>query len=826
VDFKRVATTTQTPDHPGLTNDGVFETRRQGEISEQASGTTRSTVDAETPITQLTKLVKLDPNVLDQARTGANQDIIGFLRKPYIISSGLFGISDVYATFNYVAQIPHSLLYGIDVWKQKVLGNFAFRGTLVLTLQVNATRFQQGRYIMAWSPSGGGINALQWHRMHASTVCQATQLPHVEVDINCDSEATLRVPTINAQGWSALDFPGSSTYGGNGYIFITAYSPLQVSTGPTTAGWTLFGHWEDVEVAMPVAPQMDVRSSGKIRRKVRPAEAEQESQGIGPISSALQKVSLSASMLSGVPFLSSIAAPVSWASDILANVAKVWGFSRPHNAAATVPVTRYIMNRMTNADVPDTSTKLGFMDSNEIEDLPGFAGSDIDEMSLSYVGSISAWYKTVAWSASGAAGDTLIADLVSPRSYLSTTTVASTAITHLTPVAFVSNMFGLYRGSIKLTFKLVKTEFHTGRLMLVFNPIDKSVNAAPPNPAYSQSAFCHREIIDVRYGNEFSFIIPYMSLTPYRSTAGLDSAYGTVTLTILNELVAPANVPSTINILIEASAGPDFEWAEPCDFPGTVAQTFVPQMASRNDCAITTGVVGGAEINLKNEASRACVGERVFSFRSLLKRFTLLVPNSAITPASYVSFYPFNNMINYFEGVTTTSTALQPDAYNLIGSCYALSRGAVRLKFVSTDVTSSLLFAATVPMKSDYSAQLNSNFSWAATPINGTPSSYPYRANRAQATFRNDNNGGVEIEVPYYNRTHSTAVCDTYAAPPIGNAMNFRFNGPVPRVAGYVYFAVTPASVPLVYRAASDDHSFGLFMSVPPVSGYVADFVG
>jgi len=814
---------------PGHTDQGTFETVRIAPVSAQDSGTTREEVDAETPHTQIAKYVPLSPSVLDQARLGNATDVKSFLAKPQSVAAGNLTAANTYASFIWSALIPQSLLYNYEVWKQKVQGNFAFRGTLVLTVTVNATRFQQGRYMLCWSPSGGGNNALKWHLMHAATLCQATQLPHVEIDIACDTEATLRIPHITAQGWAALDFPGGSTYGNNGYVFFTAYSPLQVATGSATCGFSILAHWEDVELALPIAPQMDVRSTGRVKRRVRNADIEQDSHGLGPISGALQKVSTTSSMLSGIPLLSSIAAPVSWATNILSQVASVWGYSKPHNSSTSTMVTRYIMSRFTNSDTSDSSTKLGFMDSNEVEDLPGFAGTDIDEMALSYVGSISAYYRTLTWSNLGGASDTLLVTSIGPRNFYSTTLINGVIHSHLTPVTFLSSLFGLYRGSIKLTFKLVKTEFHSGRLMVMFYPRDDSINAAYPNTTYSQTAYCLREIIDVRNGNEFSFLLPYSSLTAYRSTAGLDDDYGQLIITILNPLVAPAVVPSSIYIYMEAAAGPDFEWAQPVDIAGSVVQTYVPQMSRSNVCSIVDGVVGGATVHIDSQASRMCIGEKVLSLQTLTKRFTQLCYRSGgeFVMNKYLNITPFMNWCGYAEGAVTSTPLLHDDALNIISSCYALARGGVRLKVVNMDVNATVNpVVASVPTTGGTFDPAFVNYSFTATPSTTICATYPYRPHRPAAVFRADANGGVEAEYPYYNRTHSTAVCDTFAAGPVGNSIRPDWKGPVPRVASYVYYSVVPTTPALVYRAASEDHHLGLFMSVPPLVGYDANYVG
>ena len=40
----------------------------------------------------------------------------------------------------------------------------------------------------------------------------------------------------------------------------------------------------------------------------------------------------------------------------------------------------------------------------------------------------------------------------------------------MVPAAYCASMFAYWRGSVDFVFKFVKTDFHSGRLMFVFNP--------------------------------------------------------------------------------------------------------------------------------------------------------------------------------------------------------------------------------------------------------------------------------------------------------------------------------------------------------------------
>jgi hypothetical protein len=828
----RTATTTQSAGNtitdqisPGLTREGVFETAREMPMrSQQTSDTTKSTVDADTPITQIVNYVPLNTSLLDSARTGVSQDVRAFLAKPIVIANGSFTTADTYANFIYTSDgIPQSLLYAQPLWINKLAGNFAFKGTLHLSLQVNATRFQAGRYILGWVPSGGGTDPNKFRRQHTASLTLATQCPHVEIDINCDSEASLIIPHITAQGWAALNTVNSTIYGNNGSIFIAAYEGLLVSTGSPVATWTLFAHFEDVEFCMPVQPQSRSGVQTRVRRKVRiPSEMEQESQGLGPLSTGLTLMSAGAQAMSSIPLISSVAGPMAWATAVAAKVASAFGWSRPHNAAQTMMVQRFISPRLTNVDTADNSTVLGANDSNAIEELPGFAGSNLDEMSLSYLVSISAYWARLNWTTLAVQGATLANVELDPRNYYTTATIGLVPVQSLTPLTYFSGFFALYRGSIRFTFKLVKTEFHTGRLLVVFKPYD-ALAGAIAGATFAGSAYEHREIIDVRLGNEFTLEFPYMSISPYRPTAGSDSGYGFVYVYILNALECPANVPQTVPILIEVSGGKDFEFAEPCDMSGRPTQVYVPQ-SGKNVCEIVSEQLGNSSTGETDAPARLCIGERITSIRQLLKRFAVSVPNTSPTPANAHLWNMFQLDMGFVDATGETLAAVTPDTYAYFAACYALERGGLRGKILTQSSLNSRVLTIAWPFITGTILPLASQL-WTTSPSTYTPDYLG--SQKLRAFYDVATTGGPEFQVPFYNRFASAAVADligTNSALPV--SMHYSTVGPVPRQRAMNIFETAPASVPAVMRAVSEDYSLGLFISVPPLIGYNVDYVG
>lgn len=783
----------------------------QGGDSFDPTSTARSTNDAVVEESRPILYRSLRPEDVMSPDTGLTQEVKVFLAKPYLLNSGNFGTTDSIGTqIYYQKAIFSAVLAGNTKWFEKLKGNYAVRGKLVFTLFVNGNRFQQGRYILAWCPDGGGNynQATTFSRGHAANLCQTTQLPHVEIDVNLDTTAVLEVPFINCVGWS-INLSSTANLWDIGDLMIRTYSPLVAPTGVTAAYYSLYVHMEDVEFKMPVVPQS---SRGGVKSKVikRRPPVEQETVQGGPVSDALTKLSKAADILTGIPLISSVMGPVSWATGIGSSVASYFGWCKPTIIDPVQIMMRYIIQKYNNSDSWDTSVRLAVTDVAKVEEMCGFAGSDIDEMSLNYIASIPAWYTTFTWAEGDAAGHILYNVDLCPRDFTNASVYGANTLTYPTPMSFVSNFFSMYRGSIRLTFKVVKTEFHSGRIAISYFPYDQSAQGARPAlQTLANSEFLHREVVDIRMGNEFSFVFPYASISPYRPLFGADRMYGTVVVHVLDPLSAPASVSSSISFLIEASADADMEWAYPRDLLEVPAYAITPQSKANE---IVNSDLGGASNLDSLTPARCCVGERVMSFRQLMKRFNPVILSFPGAISNFFIGFPFTMWIS----VVTAANALHPsecvpDVLSTIASCYALARGGIRYKFIDGSELDNKFFTIR-------------SLPWSTTSANLATANFAYNAASAAiygGIGNGSNNfaayttisGGLETEFPYYSRVFCHPVADVTSDAGV-DAQYLVTNTSAPRTVFQLSWDANPASLS-IWRAASEDASFGLFVSTP-----------
>lgn len=784
-------------------NGSIQQTGRESTFGD----TGEASQDAPTVVTTPKAYVPLDPKMFLSAQSGVDSDIRGFLERPRLFTNFTFASTDGPTTFGNVNPLKEML--ALEPYYSKLSGRHILRCNIKLTLQINATKFQAGRYILAWVPSGGAAGDAEvntgWLKMHRHCLTQITQLHHVEIDINKDSQCELVIPYVNYQTGMV---PGTvTTYGDVGWIFAYPYWPVTAVAGSTTLSGSLWFQLLDVQLGGITVPQMAFENPLK-------DVVGNEQKKVGPVESTMSKISLSAGMLSKIPLLSAFAGPTTWGAKVLADVASVWGWSRPLQLQG--PIRTYASPMAYNAshDVIDTAQPISLMADNHVATMTGVGGTDIDELSIDHLKAIPAYFATYTWATTDNFDAALISHDVSPWEYNNTSDGVNT-LRNYSPTAFISTFFQLWRGSMTYTFKIVKTDFHTGRLLLTWVPYQAVMNNAPAMNN-NLSSWTHREIWDIREKNEFKVTIPYSSVTPWLNCKGTNSISGKFTLRVLDKLVAPATVTSSVKIIMETNGGPDMKFAVPIKSETQLPTIpFTQQMSWENpigDSKVDAGMIGSSGLvgdGLLEEES--CIGEHVTSLRSFLKRYTALWYTNEDALGDII--LPFMMDVGYIPDAATPvqrPTAYQ-DNYTVIGTCFALARGGVRLRHWGTPNTSG---------KSITIATLN----WFLSAGTFLSSIVPLTVNFDQNFLRgvgnpmlianSETNIGMEASVPQYYHA--------IARPGAAHICNV--NLPSPTAGGfvvsnlqYVYTSDKTLTNRYVMRAGADDCSFHRFVSVPPM---------
>lgn len=757
--------------------------------------------------------------------------VVSFLERPKIFRSGSFTASDVFGTLGGVAfpplPMPLSVIQGNTINFNKLQGIQGIKYDLEFTIVVNATRFTQGLYAMYFVYDGGVSSTYgnEWLKPHIANPSVRSQLHHVRFDLSCDTKAVLHVPWSNHMSFTPLsnfvttfsDRDLRAT-GNLGYWFIAPFTnDTRLLPATENAKFTVYQRFTNVKLIGAAAiPQMYSIKEAK-------------SKNAGPIESALTKVSKVMSIWNKAPLLSSYVTPLKWVVDMTSQSASVFGWSRPANESTMVRVKRKPMANVNNVDVLDNTDNIGLCSTNSVHVNPSFSGVNVDELDIANFASRFGHFRTLIWSDVQTSGTSLLTLEITPASFVSAHGVP--ASTNYTPVAYLSTLFRYWRGSFVFRFTIVRTEFHSGRIQVSFNPI---FNRSPALATFASTDFQYRDIIDIRETSSFSIAVPYTSPCLFLPTDEEDpfalvDFSGILEVYVVDPLVAPDSVSSAVIITVEVCAGPDIEFSVPKAISIMPVIDVVPQMADF-DCSMFTKSIGNTSVPSKStHASSLCIGEKISNLRTLLKRYTSISNSDSLT-GGLNSFVLRPKAIQWYDSGSTNLTNNAPDLYGHLGAIFALNRGGVRIKYVNPVPKPEIVGGTTVakPIGSvslfsdgpTYSL-INQNI-W--FPYNRFRPGIVDTAQSNTIYFNPVDEYGVEVTMPQYSLTQSIPNAamrcgGRYFYPQ--NKVSASSSLPslliIDRSLSTYDLVTTDIYRPTVMRAGSEDTNFGCFVSIPPM---------
>lgn len=505
------------------------------------------------------------------------QDLTKFVARPRLISTGTLGATR--AKIFQQRLSPAGMLDLCSGGRARFAGAYGLRYTTVFTLQVAATPFHQGVLALSSEYAQNNVASLRSERS-----CAATYLPHVRLDLSTNTMAVLRVPFLNFTDFVLRDSPNMYTT-----VAINSILPVPAITGASAPTYKLYMHLEDVEMygAVPAATRSATPLLASIPVTL-PASVEPQSGAVlnrefesetHPLSSGLHSASRTVGWIAkGVPSLSSISGPVSWALGRAAGVLRYFGYSRPQ---ITDPPTRVLAIGSTlehNVDVPTQCIVLAPTSENRLAVSDAFGNSDVDEMSLTYLMGTFSQLCVGKLSTTDAHGALLYGSLVSPSVMwfraptaapygnipLPATLASNRTAFQPTTQFFFASMFKFWRGDIRYRFTFAKTKMHAGRVVATYVPafID-TATAVVQYPQLSGTGlqpdgYC--AIFDLKDGNVFDFVVPYTSPRPFMD---FGAHIGSISLCVVDPLLAPSMVASTVDFLVEVAFGNNVELGFP-----------------------------------------------------------------------------------------------------------------------------------------------------------------------------------------------------------------------------------------------------------------------
>jgi len=748
---------------------------------------------------------ELISSIIEASHIPGSETIVDFLRKPTRIASGTLSTTDTTKIFE--VDPFYQQLIGIKSYKLTGIG--LIRADIVVRLEVNAVRFQAGRYILGFVPSGGystpGFAA--FYKMHTFNLMTITQLPHVEIDLATQTHVTLRIPFISSRAF----IPASTTLTNYGTLFLVPYSPLVSGAAQTTAQFTCWASFENVSLSAPALPQSSF--------KVTPARQEQQKAGVGPVSGIAAKVKKTAGILGEFPLLSAPMQTVSWLSDVVGRAATVWGFSKPVVLSAPNRVVRDLWPYQANADQQTTAQPLSVVAQAESILHSGISNTTADEMSFDFIKAQYAYFGKFNWTTAQTTDTVLATYAHKPFDYFINSGKGFT----MTPVCFYAQTFDYWRGGMKFRFKLVKTEFHSGRIMVTYTP---NFDGASPVWTAAASEYLYREIIDIRTCSEFEVEIPFVQPDPW---VDHKVTVGVLNIVVVDELVAPDSVSSTVPIIVEVAGAEDFECAVPSQ---SWHEPWVPAVAMSSYEVVPKTTLGTRSDN--PIAAAATIGEKVTSFRQLLKRtqhiplvsnplLSLAVGNSSATCP--VVFPTMTTPVLQDPTLGNNSALVRSthynDLYGKLSPCYLFAVGGFNVR--CADVNRTIGYKYAIQYGQNYTVNSGMQVQYPGTPVAaGTNTGNTYLATKVLADT--DLSKGMDVTIPFYSRRLARITHNQFAgtADHGGSVNNSTAQG-----SSQPYLMFAPVNAPAdattwtVYRPIADDAGFSMWLGVPPMVSWV-----
>lgn len=575
-----------------------------------------------------------------------------------------------------------------DVRVSEKLRNFRnLTGTLCLKFIVNGTKFHFGRMLIAYEP------------LHKARVIpyftddppisnfipqraidmQTTQRPCVQLNPTDNVGAVMKLPFISPMDCIDLAEITTRQLGEIVMYDLSQLNTLGTNTTPVTI--QVYAWMENATVSVPTL------------------YAENDEYSSNVISQPATSIAALASKLTGLPIIGEYAKATELAASVTATVAKMAGLSKPINLDPISPMISRTCGDMATFNSKDSSVKLSMDIKQELTIDPRVVGgSPEDELNITSLCARECMIGKFVWNPENPAGARLLSIAVTPMMYVVSSNVDAVITT---PAAFVASFFQSWRANMCYRFEPVVSGFHSGRLRIVYEPVESSTQDQPSfNTNYTWIVDLRStpmKCIEVGWCAPTKFLtVPpngnIFANTPWNEeTENWPNAWnGTITVYVETPLVVPESTSiESVEVLVYSKClNPTF--AQPTSqLTGTYA--LLPESGEvdgvgtqRDDGVVEVSeTMKAKEVPNVDESTLVFYGEVIPSMRCLMKRYNLT--------ESYFSVFedlPLRLVTRFKQAAPGTSTYnasnLNSTRYDntitFVSVCFATVRGSYRKK--------------------------------------------------------------------------------------------------------------------------------------------------
>jgi hypothetical protein len=452
------------------------------------------------------------------------------------------------------------------------INNYQYmKADVELTIRVNATRFMVGCLMAVYTPFSYATSRF---RSEANeNLPSLSTFPHVKLDVKNSSTATIKIPFASVYDSYNL----SDSLNAFGAIRIYVLSPLADAASSTRCTYTVTAKLQNIELAVPTSrsgPSRVLDEKQPIRAKAHGGK--EKTQGpVTRISSGIADVA-AAVATTGIPNLTIGALVVGWVARAVAGIAQIFGWSKPNIDATPSPMFNAPARGMMHGEGPEESQALAMIQDNKICSM-NVTPETRDEMALGYIFERPNIFDRKIITLAESQPDALVySHPVSPAqpSYTDSSTLTQICCGAM---YYATALHRFWRGELEFTYHIVRSEFHSGRLIAVFFPetalvdVPKTLTQEMTNNI--NTIYQLEEADNAGTGDEFVFTVPYQSNQPWKLTLSLldgapdmyslKTSTGSVGIYCFTEIIAPETLAQQYTIIPSVRGTRSYEVAKP-----------------------------------------------------------------------------------------------------------------------------------------------------------------------------------------------------------------------------------------------------------------------
>lgn len=498
-----------------------------------------------------------------------SQDLKKVLERSYLVATVNFTHTSGAGTALLAVQFPGALL-AIENIADKLTQFEYLKSDVEVEVRVNATQFHIGSLNISWAS-------------HATNTTNAISTPSARMNKNSTpmslsaiNSVKVRIPRTGPLLWD-LAHPDSGTAGPNiGTLFVDVIDPITTLSGTDASDLlvSVFARFVNPRVAGYgvtdlLAPDVKRKARRLAMQAVKSGINEKKSreEGIkksekGLISGIAEAAGSFAPILAATPFAEF--APIAGLAGQFAPFLASLGLCKPNDVSSVTQVV--------NKPAADVTHAHGLSMAVKMTDHPDSSLADTDVSELKRH---------------------TFKELISKPCHILKSAIDSSTLPDITflhfPVhpglckwdgvsnyyptylAYLSQLFGKWRGGLKFTIKFVTSQFTTARVRILHLP-----NANLPTSIEAFAGDVPNAVVDIRGNTDYSFTLPYLSAFPYlpvggymgpQQSTGFAQAFPHPSTWLSISLVSPVNIPdatgnSIIHYHVYVSAAEDFQFGE------------------------------------------------------------------------------------------------------------------------------------------------------------------------------------------------------------------------------------------------------------------------